>query len=164
MNEDIREALRLVEQRVELEVGHRRNILQMHGLKAIGAGIFILLFGFNRSVEAFVGVWTRGLAGWAAVAAGVVLLVAARARAETPTVLRSQLRALVVIGAWDALMAIAVVAAVVEYGGPWEMTAFWHASPPPPQPIPFPMVIYVALSAFLWVHSRTIVGVLRSKP
>lgn len=160
---DIKALVVFLRSRISREARHRWMILQIHGHKAWVAGAFILLFGGNRNVEANVGIWTRGLLGWIAVFAGLLLLVATRDQSETPKQLNRQLVSLTVIGVWDVLMAAAVIASLWEYDGPWQMTPFWEASPPAPQPVPFPMVIYVALSATLWTHSRTTVGVLRSQ-
>lgn len=155
--------LSYIAQRITLEHQTRVQLLRKHGWTGVAVGVLVLSSGGNRTIEEWVGTWTRLGLGASALVAGLLLVWATRDYSEDVKRLRFQRWSTLTLAGWDLTMTAGIVGSIVLYQGPWEVTLPWHPSPRW-QPILFPIAIYIGRGAVaLLLHSRAIARVLREK-
>ena len=128
----------------------RKGLLRKHGIKAALIGALILCFGASALLEKEIGTWTRPALGLTALCAGLVLMYGQRRTRGA----RFEFWALVLIGAWDVVMALSFVLTMsVWIAGAGSLTARWpwDLEPfPAGQPVVYPVALYLMIAAMVW--------------
>lgn len=129
------------------ERGTRLRLLDLHSWKAMLAGVLMVVAGAPGVVEENLGLWVRPAMGYAALIAGVALLVGQRLYSDG----RLEKYGLMLLGLWDLALAVMLLHAIVTFQGPWELCWPWELEPIDRlQPRLYAPVIYLALCSMLW--------------
>lgn len=138
----------------ERERQTRVALLRLHGWMGLAVGLLIYCCGTASLFESDFGLWTRPVMGTLAFASGAILLVGLRRPRGKHGL---EILGLALIGLWDFLMALAIVALVITYDQPWVFPTPGHPELPPDQPRVYAVVVYLVLSLMVWgVHLRAV--------
>ncbi|MCW3041180.1 MAG: hypothetical protein JWM31_3085, partial [Solirubrobacterales bacterium] len=142
---------------VTYEQQNRRGLLWVHACIGVIAGAQMLVYGSATTIEATLGIWSRGLMGALGIVGGLFLAIGLSRR---PRSIPFEVAGLVLVGVWDLLMTAGLALARWRQHD-WRPIPLREALPQG-YASAYPVTVYAGLLALIVIHLLTLRRLTRS--